>query len=184
MVMKLPRNLIPLTAFFSLHRSTSAELLSSNTTFNPLRSIQQFPLSSYTSNMTRLAPVISISHGGGPMPLLGDLSHHEITNSLKSRVPKVLKLGTKEAPKAIVLVTAHWSTDKVTISSGSKHELFYDYYGFPPETYQLKHNAPGSPEVASEVEKALKAAGVACEKDAERGTSPWHCLQPPVYLQD
>lgn len=105
------------------------------------------------------------------MPLLGDPSHREITKSLTTKVPKLLKLGTPEAPKAIVLVTAHWSTDKVTISSGSKHELFYDYYGFPPETYQLKHNAPGSPEIASEVERVLKEAGVECAKDAERGMS-------------
>jgi hypothetical protein len=170
--MKFPRTLFSVTALFGLHRSTStAELLSSNnTTTNPLRGIQQFPLSSYADNMTRLAPVVSLSHGGGPMPLLGDPSHREITNSLKTKVSKILKLGTSEAPKAIVLVTAHWSTDRVTISSGSKHELLYDYYGFPPESYQIKHNAPGSPEIASEVEKALKAAGVACEKDAERGT--------------
>jgi aromatic ring-opening dioxygenase catalytic subunit (LigB family) len=105
------------------------------------------------------------------MPLLGDPSHREIIKSLTTKVPKLLKLGTPEAPKAIVLVTAHWSTDKVTISSGSKHELFYDYYGFPPETYQLKHNAPGSPEIASEVERVLKEAGVECAKDAERGMS-------------
>jgi aromatic ring-opening dioxygenase catalytic subunit (LigB family) len=105
------------------------------------------------------------------MPLLGDPSHRELTNSLKTKVPKILKLGTSEAPKAIVLVTAHWSTDKVTISSGSKHDLYYDYGGFPPESYEIKHDAPGSPEIASEVEKALKEAGVQCKKDAERGTS-------------
>ena len=103
------------------------------------------------------------------MPLLGDPSHAAITKSLKTKVPQILKLGTPDAPKAIVLVTAHWSTDKVTISSGSKHDLLYDYYGFPPESYQIKHDAPGSPEVAGLVEKALKEAGVECEKDAERG---------------
>lgn len=159
--MKLSRRLLPFTAF----SRTLADLSSSNSTFNPLKAIQQ----SYSANMTRLAPVISLSHGGGPMPLLGDPSHTEITNSLKTKVPKILKLGTPEAPRAIVLVTAHWSTDKVMISSGKKHELFYDYGGFPPESYQIKHNAPGSPEVAGEVEKALKEAGVQCEMDEERG---------------
>jgi aromatic ring-opening dioxygenase catalytic subunit (LigB family) len=104
------------------------------------------------------------------MPLLGDPSHREITNSLKTKVPNILRLGTTEAPKAILLVTAHWSTNKVTISSGSKHELFYDYYGFPPESYEIKHNAPGSCEVAAEVEKTLKQAGIECAMDAERGT--------------
>ncbi|KNG44426.1 Extradiol ring-cleavage dioxygenase, class III enzyme, subunit B [Stemphylium lycopersici] len=132
--------------------------------------------------MTRLAPVISLSHGGGPMPLLGDPSHAAITKSLQKKVPKILKLGTPEAPKAIVLVTAHWSTSKVTISSGSKHELLYDYYGFPPESYQIKHDAPGSPEAAEQVAKALKEAGIDCEKDAKR---PWdHGVFVPMKLID
>jgi aromatic ring-opening dioxygenase catalytic subunit (LigB family) len=105
------------------------------------------------------------------MPLLGDKAHAAITKSLKTKVPKMLKLGTPEAPKAVVLVTAHWSTRKVTVSSGSKHELLYDYGGFPPESYTIKHDAPGSPEVADEVVKALKEAGIECDKDAQRGTS-------------
>ena len=169
--MKIVRTSSFLATFFGLQRTTSAELSSSNTTFNPLQGIQQFPISSYSGNMTRLAPVISLSHGGGPMPLLGDPSHAAITKSLKTKVPKILKLGTSEAPKAIVLVTAHWSTSKVTVSSGSKHELLYDYYGFPPESYKIKHDAPGSPEVAEQVAQALKEAGIECEKDAKRRIS-------------
>ena len=97
--------------------------------------------------MTR-APVICISHGGGPLPVLGDPMQKDIVKSLQTRVPELLKLGTPEAPRAIVIVTAHWSERNPTISSGSKHSLFYDYYGFPPESYKLKYDAPGSPEVA------------------------------------
>jgi aromatic ring-opening dioxygenase catalytic subunit (LigB family) len=103
------------------------------------------------------------------MPLLGDVQHREITKSLQNKVPKILKLGTPDAPIAILLVTAHWSTDKVTVSSGSKHELYYDYGGFPPESYQIKYDAPGSPEVAALVQKTLKDAGVECETDGKRG---------------
>jgi hypothetical protein len=168
--MRLARTSSLLATFFGL-QGASAGLSNSNTTLNPLQGIQQFALLSYSGNMSRLAPVISLSHGGGPMPLLGDASHAAITKSLKTKVPKLLKLGTPEAPKAIILVTAHWSTSKVTISSGSKHELLYDYYGFPPESYKIKHDAPGSPEVAEEVAKALKEAGIECEKDAKRGAS-------------
>jgi hypothetical protein len=170
--MRASRNaLVSICALLSISRAqlAFAELSSSNTTFNPLLGAQQASTFSSAANMTRLAPVVSLSHGGGPMPLLGDPSHRHITNSLKKKVPEILKLGTPEAPKAIVLVTAHWTTGKVTISSGSKHELYYDYGGFPPESYQIKHDAPGSPEVANLVEKALKEAGVACEKDGKRG---------------
>ncbi|EOA85296.1 uncharacterized protein SETTUDRAFT_65325, partial [Exserohilum turcica Et28A] len=153
-----------------------------NTTFNPLHGIQPFPLSSYSTNMTRRAPVIALSHGGGPMPLLGDPSHAPITKSLQTRVPHILKLGTPDAPKAVVLVTAHWSTDKVTISSGAAHELLYDYYGFPPESYHIKHNAPGSPEVAEQVARALDEAGIEHVKDPQR---PWdHGVFVPMKLID
>ncbi|KAJ4288644.1 hypothetical protein N0V90_011881 [Kalmusia sp. IMI 367209] len=119
--------------------------------------------------MTRLAPVISISHGGGPMPILGDPSQAALTHSMKTRVPQILKLGTPEQPKAIVLVTAHWSTDTVTISSGEKHDLYYDYSGFPAEAYRLRYDAPGSPEVAEKVRRALEEAGLQSKKDAKRG---------------
>ncbi|KAH7128823.1 Extradiol ring-cleavage dioxygenase, class III enzyme, subunit B [Dendryphion nanum] len=150
---------------FDLHRVSASTL--TKHTLNPLYGAQHFLL--YSSNMTRLAPVISISHGGGPMPVLGDPSQAEIAKSLRTRVPKILKLGTPEQPRAIILVTAHWSTDVVTISSGAKHELLYDYYGFPPEAYQLKYDAPGSPEVADLIEGKLKEAGILCKKDSKRG---------------
>ncbi|KAH8731689.1 Extradiol ring-cleavage dioxygenase, class III enzyme, subunit B [Phaeosphaeriaceae sp. PMI808] len=179
--MRIARNLLQLTTFLGAPRTTVAAS-SRNTTFNPLRGIQQFPLSSYASNMTRLAPVISLSHGGGPMPLLGDASHREITASLQNKIPQILKLKTPDAPRAILLVTAHWSTDKTTISSASRHELLYDYYGFPPESYELKHDAPGSPEIANEVEQVLKEAGVECVKDGERGWD--HGVFVPMKLID
>ncbi|KAF1996340.1 Extradiol aromatic ring-opening dioxygenase [Amniculicola lignicola CBS 123094] len=130
--------------------------------------------------MSRLAPVISISHGGGPMPLLGDPSQAEITHSLKTKVPEILKIGTPEQPKAIVLVTAHWSTDKVAISSAEKHKLYYDYSGFPPETYTLKYDAPGSAEVAGLVEGVLKDAGIESKKDDKRGWD--HGVFVPMML--
>ncbi|OCK75592.1 Extradiol aromatic ring-opening dioxygenase [Lepidopterella palustris CBS 459.81] len=118
--------------------------------------------------MTRAA-VIALSHGGGPLPVLGDPMHASIVSSLQTRVPEILKLGTPEQPRAIVLVTAHWLTQKPTISSAERHELLYDYYGFPPESYKLKYDAAGSPEVAGEVEKLLKEAGLKPECDKERG---------------
>jgi aromatic ring-opening dioxygenase catalytic subunit (LigB family) len=84
-------------------------------------------------------------------------------------VPRILKLGTPEEPRAIVVVTAHWNTNTVTVSSGAKHSLLYDYSGFPKEAYSLKYDAPGSPEVAGLVEKTLKEEGIPVKMDAKRG---------------
>ena len=41
--------------------------------------------------------------------------------------------------------------------------------GFPPESYQLKYPAPGSPALADKVAALLQAAGVECRKDPKRG---------------
>jgi aromatic ring-opening dioxygenase catalytic subunit (LigB family) len=108
----------------------------------------------------------------GPMPILGDPAHRDMIASMKNRVPKILKLGTAEAPRAIVVVTAHWQTEQPTISSGRSHSLYYDYYGFPPEAYSLKYPAPGSPEVAAEAKAALDSQGFKSVLDDKRGKKP------------
>ncbi len=104
------------------------------------------------------------------MPVINDPGHAELIKSMTTKVPSVLGLGTPSAPRAIVLVTAHWTERRPTISDGKKHKLYYDYSGFPPETYRLKYDAPGSPEVAAEVHEALEKAGLQPEMDGERGT--------------
>jgi aromatic ring-opening dioxygenase catalytic subunit (LigB family) len=103
------------------------------------------------------------------MPVLGDPDHASLTKSLSEKVPKILGLGTSSAPRAIVVVTAHWTTRQPIISNASKHKLYYDYGDFPPEAYKLKYDAPGSPEVAKEVYDALEKTGMGPRMDSERG---------------
>jgi aromatic ring-opening dioxygenase catalytic subunit (LigB family) len=117
--------------------------------------------------------VIALSHGGGALPVLGDPNHKDIVRSLKSRVPKILRLGTSEAPRAIILVTAHWSEKTPVVSNWDKHQLYYDYGGFPPESYKLKYDAPGSSSVAKEVFDVLSAVGLKPKMDSKRGTDVW-----------
>lgn len=46
----------------------------------------------------------------------------------------------------------------------------YDYYGFPPETYEIKYPAPGHPELAAEVAEAMRKEGLqGVTLDADRG---------------
>ena len=113
------------------------------------------------------------------MPVLGDPGHASLIKSMTDKVPKVLGLGTSHAPRAIVLVTAHWSQRRPTVSNASKHKLYYDYGGFPPEAYRLKYDALGSPEVAREVFDALEKAGLEPEVDSERGRCIQICCDVP-----
>jgi aromatic ring-opening dioxygenase catalytic subunit (LigB family) len=118
---------------------------------------------------------IFVPHGGGPMPILGDPSHKDLISLLKNEARKVIG-----QPKAIVLVTAHWETRNPIISGSSKHELLYDYYNFPKESYELKYDAPGSPQIAKKVYDALKAGGFHPEIDEKRGWD--HGVFVPMML--
>ncbi|KAJ3254881.1 hypothetical protein HK103_006777 [Boothiomyces macroporosus] len=111
-----------------------------------------------------MAKSIFLPHGGGPMPLLGAPSHKELIAFLNGKAKDWIG-----KPKAIIVVTAHWETKNPIISGASKHELYYDYYNFPPEAYQVKYDAPGSPEIAKKVFELLSNAGFHPEIDTKRG---------------
>jgi 4,5-DOPA dioxygenase extradiol len=106
-------------------------------------------------------PCIYVNHGGGPLPLLG--AQPAVADFLGSYA------STINRPRAILLVTAHWIADTVTVSSGATHPLLFDYGGFPPQTYKYRYDAPGSPELAESVCKLLAAGNIPCKKDPKRG---------------
>lgn len=101
---------------------------------------------------------------------MGDPGHAELVRSLRTKVPSILHLDDPaQRPRAICVVTAHWEEDVPTISGAVKHPLYFDYYGFPPETYKLKYDAPGSEEVAGLVKESLEGQGLKANVDLERG---------------
>ncbi|TEA17329.1 Extradiol ring-cleavage dioxygenase [Colletotrichum sidae] len=120
------------------------------------------------------APVICITHGGGPMPIvgpmLGDKGHFELNTSLQTRIPSLLKLGTPDAPRAIVVITPHWRPDFPTITATAEPLLYHDFEpSHPPQSFEIEYKAPGAPDVAEAIYEALKEAGLEPVKDTERG---------------
>ena len=81
-------------------------------------------------------PTWFIPHGGGPcffMEWNPPYAWDRMADFLKS-----LAATLPRTPKAIVMVSAHWLTPKLTVTSGAQPDLIYDYYGFPPHTYDNK----------------------------------------------
>ena len=74
-----------------------------------------------------------------------------------------------ERPRAILLVSGHWEEDTVTVHTGERPGLLYDYYGFPEHTYALRWDAPGAPDVARRAADLLRGAGFPVREESARG---------------
>jgi len=74
-----------------------------------------------------------------------------------------------EKPKAILMVSAHWLESDFQVTSGSRPELIYDYYGFPQHTYELTYPACGDPALAAQVVELIRETGLPASGDGARG---------------
>jgi len=85
-----------------------------------------------------------------------------------------------EAPRALLVISAHWETEGFALTTAQQPPLLYDYYGFPPHTYELKWPAPGDPALAQRVSALVREAGFNVAEDAKRGLD--HGVFVPLKL--
>jgi aromatic ring-opening dioxygenase catalytic subunit (LigB family) len=111
-------------------------------------------------------PTFFIPHGGGPCFFMDDPSNtwRGMADFLRS-LPGTLATP----PKAILVVSGHWETQGFALTSSAAPKLLYDYYGFPPFTYQLAYPAPGAPGIAEQAGTLLGNAGLMAALDHDRG---------------
>ncbi len=72
-------------------------------------------------------------------------------------------------PKAFLVISAHWETERPTVDADAAPRMFFDYYGFPKHTYALSYPAPGAPELATRVRALLSDAGIISDEAHGRG---------------
>jgi 4,5-DOPA dioxygenase extradiol len=120
------------------------------------------------------AQVVYFSHGGGPLPILGDPGHIAMVNFMQ-QLPSQLK-----KPDAILVISAHWEENIATLLGSQTPSMFYDYYGFPDEAYNIIYPAPGSPKLANKIIDLLKKNNISAHVDTKRGFD--HGLFIPLKL--
>ncbi len=114
-------------------------------------------------------PVAYIPHGGGPWPFVDlGFNDREGIDGLIGYLRDLRNLPP-EPPKALLVVSAHWEERVPTVQTSSRPPMLYDYYGFPPESYELTWPAPGDPKLAARVQELLGAAGFQTATDPNRG---------------
>jgi 4,5-DOPA dioxygenase extradiol len=50
-------------------------------------------------------------------------------------------------PRAILIVSAHWESDRIGVTSSRPKELVYDFGGFAPMYYRMRYDTPDATEV-------------------------------------
>ena len=116
--------------------------------------------------MTKM-PSLYIPHGGGPSFFMtGERKQrYQATEDFLAGLQHLLPAK----PTAILIITAHWETHVPSFTGGANPALIYDYYGFPPETYELNYPASGSPDLAQRAADLIQQAGIPAVVDAAYG---------------
>ena len=82
-----------------------------------------------------MLPSLYISHGSPMLPLIDSPARDFLAG-----------LGrTLDRPKAILVVSAHWETERPAVNAVARNETIHDFRGFPRALYELTYPAPGAP---------------------------------------
>jgi len=104
-------------------------------------------------------PSVFVSHGS-PMHALQPGPAGEAWAALGRRLGR---------PRAILVASAHWDTDRPMLTGAARPPTIHDFYGFPEPLYRLRYPAPGAPDVAQRAKELLFGKGFPAGIDAQRG---------------
>ena len=104
-------------------------------------------------------PVVFVPHGGGPWPFVEIGFPKSDVDRLAAYLRSVSAIPPAQ-PKALLVVSAHWEEPVPTVMTSPHPPILYDYYGFPPESYEITWPSPGAPGLASRVQQLLNDAGI------------------------
>ncbi|QJQ06674.1 4,5-DOPA dioxygenase extradiol [Undibacterium piscinae] len=90
-------------------------------------------------------PAIFFGHGS-PMNALEDNRYTRVWESFATRFAR---------PKAILAVSAHWTTHGTAVSAMSAPKTIHDFGGFPQALFDVRYPAPGDPALAARVAQLL-----------------------------
>ncbi|MCU0523238.1 MAG: dioxygenase [Elainella sp. Prado103] len=106
-----------------------------------------------------LLPTLFISHGA-PDLLLHASPARDFLQQLG---------GQLEKPQAILVISAHWTAQHLSVSAAPQPKTIHDFSGFPAPLYELTYPAPGAPELAIALQERLAQFGLPCQVVTDRG---------------
>lgn len=104
----------------------------------------------------KITPALFVSHGS-PM---NAIAQNEYTNDLN-------KIGKKlSSTNAIFVISAHWETNGISITSSENLSTYHDFGGFPKELFDIEYPVKGALHLIPEIERLV---GEPIKHDNQRG---------------
>jgi 4,5-DOPA dioxygenase extradiol len=112
-------------------------------------------------------PVLFIGHGS-PMNAIEDNIFSQRWQQMGKEIP---------TPKAVVVVSAHWLTKGTMVTAMPNPKTIHDFGGFPQALFDVQYPAPGSPELATEIQKLITNPAVELDHDWGLDHGTWSVVK-------
>ena len=112
-------------------------------------------------------PVLFIGHGS-PMNAIEDNEFSKRWGQMGKEIP---------TPNAVVVVSAHWLTKGTQVTAMPNPKTIHDFGGFPQALFDVQYPAPGSPELATEIQKMITNPAVELDHDWGLDHGTWSVVK-------
>lgn len=124
--------------------------------------------------------VIYIPHGGGPLPLLNHPSQAEVIRELRQLGLALVEDLNQIKYKRVVVFSAHFESNPISIHAHPHRSLLYDYSGFSKESYEIQYPISTDTTFAESLRDSFMLEGLPVQLETER---PWdHGYFVPMKL--
>ena len=111
-------------------------------------------------------PAIFVGHGS-PMNAIENNIYTQAWEALGQRFP---------APKAILMISAHWMTRGVAVTAMKQPQTIHDFGGFPQALFDIQYPAPGDPALAQHIAQHLAPLPVVLDQQWGLDHGTWSVL--------
>jgi 4,5-DOPA dioxygenase extradiol len=116
--------------------------------------------------MTSL-PALFVGHGS-PMNAIED---NAFTRTWREMA------ASFEKPRAIVSISAHWTTRGTMVSGAAHPQTIHDFYGFPQPLFDVRYEPPGDPALAQRIANIVRRTDVAIDPSQGLDHGSWSILR-------